>query len=101
MSKQANTIQLRQNGMILPRFVGWRLHRSEIVSGIVGKVVCYSEMVFGHPGDPRCGKKVTSADFGGPVTVEVFDAAGRKIVSFGLASQEEVARHPNCTATAL
>lgn len=100
MQTKTNTVKIRQNGMILDRFHGWRLHRTGVVSRIVGKVLCYSDMVFGNPRDPRSGKKVTPADFDGPVTVEVYDANGRRVLTYSLASRDQAAKHPNCTAVA-
>jgi hypothetical protein len=94
------SIKIRRAGQLLKAYSGCRLHGTGTVSGVVGSCVCFREIMVGDAADYRRGVRLTSDAFGGPVTVEVFDASGRHVATFGLATTAEVKNHPKCTAIA-
>lgn len=96
---KTTSIQIRQNGQILKAFKGCRFLCGENASGIVGKVLCFESAKIGDARDPRRGRIITQADFKGPVTIEVLNPAGEVISRFGLATAEQVAKHPNRATT--
>lgn len=97
--KNAPKIRIRQRGQLLKAFSGCRFHRGGMVTGIIGRTICYDDVVIGDAHDPRRGKTVTAEYFGGPVTIEILDAAGSVAAYYGLASSEQVASHPDCKAS--
>lgn len=95
----APKIRIRQHGQILKAFAGCRFHRGGVFAGIIGRTMCYSDVVIGDAHDGRRGKSLTSEYFDGPVTIEILDAAGNVAGYVGLATSEQVASHPNCRAS--
>ena len=99
MGGNITTVRFRQHGQILKAFAGCRFHRGGTVSGIVGNVLCFGDVVIGDPHDGRRGKTVTPDYFGGSVTLEIMDPRGNVVTRFGLATKEAVESHPNRRAT--
>lgn len=98
-TSNVTTVWIRQHGQLLEAFAGCRFHRGGAVPGVVGKVLCFDEVIIGDRHDPRRGKRLTPADFSGSVTIGIMDADDYLVTRFGLATSEEVRSHPNCKAT--
>jgi hypothetical protein len=94
-----NTIRIIQNGTVISDGV-YTFRGVRILTGTIGEVLCYFCVMGGSKSDNRCGKKLTPRSFGGAFTVQVINPSGEVISTFGIATVEQVAAHPRCTAVA-